>query len=127
MQGPSILIVEDDRIVAQDLRMRLTGLGYPEPGLAATGEAAIIHAKSKHLDLILMDIVFAKGHLDGVQTVEEIRAFAVLSVIYITASTDEATLERAIATRPSAIIRKPVETHELAQRIQAALSRKGRP
>ncbi len=66
MPSESILIVEDERIVARDLQAILQGLGYIVPALAATGADAIAKARALHLDLVLMDIRL-QGAMDGIE------------------------------------------------------------
>ncbi len=73
MTKAQILIVEDERIVADDLKMTLTNLGYDVIAIASTGERAIEIAGSRHPDLILMDILLA-GKIDGITTAEKIHA-----------------------------------------------------
>ena len=78
-----ILVVEDEGLVAQDLKCTLEDLGYVVPAIASTGEAAISKAAEANPDLILMDIVL-QGGMDGVTATEQISAAFDIPVVYFT-------------------------------------------
>ncbi|TGJ98420.1 response regulator [Leptospira langatensis] len=113
MKNTRILIVEDEGLVAQDLKQRLIRMGYPEPSIASTGEVAVKQAVSLQPDLILMDIILENGYLDGVDAARRIRKFLDVPIIYLTASSDAQTIQRAKLTEPNAYILKPFQTREL--------------
>ena len=115
-----ILIVEDETIVALDLKSSLTLLGYAVVGTASSGEEAIAKANETRPDLALMDIIL-KGEMDGVQAAEAIRADLDIPVIFLTACADESTLERAKVTEPFGYLLKPFEERELHGHIEVAL------
>ena len=115
-----ILIVEDQNIIAMDLKNRLTSLGYEIPATAARGDEAIRWADVARPDLVLMDIVL-KGEMDGVQAADQIRHRFDLPIIYLTAHSDDRTLERARLTEPYGYILKPFEDRELQLTIEIAL------
>ncbi len=116
-----ILIVEDEGLVAQDIRHRLIQMGYPSPEIASTGEDAVEIAARVYPDLILMDIILSKGYLDGVEAAEQIRKFLNVPIIYLTASSDAVTLSRAKSTEPNGYILKPFQTRELQIAIELTL------
>jgi CheY-like chemotaxis protein len=119
---PRVLIVEDEGIVALDLRQRLVRLGYDVPETAASGERAI-QAASRHLpDVVLMDI-HLQGRMDGIEAAQEIAEVLHLPVIYLTAYSEETTLARARATRPYGYLLKPFTERELHASIQVAIER----
>ncbi len=120
MNKASILIVEDEMIVAADLANKLRQLGYEVCGSTAHGEEAIDLARDRHPDLILMDIRLA-GAMDGVEAAEHIRRQCDLPVIYLTAHSDRATLQRAKLSEPFGYILKPFEKIELESHIEMAL------
>lgn len=124
MAGKRILIVEDEKITAMDIRQIVQELGYEPIGLVACGTDAIKHALALYPDLILMDILL-KGPMDGIQAAAAIRSQHPCPVIYLTAHADQATLDRAKVTEPSGWILKPVDEEELHAAIQRALSRQG--
>ena len=115
-----IFIVEDERIVADDVRMSLERLGYGVSGIAYSGEEAIRIAENDHPDLILMDIVL-EGEMDGIKATSIIRSRFNIPVVYLTAYADEKTLERAKITEPFGYILKPFEDNDLHTIIEIAL------
>lgn len=115
-----ILLVEDENIVAMDIKQRLEKMGYVISGLASSGEQAIQKAEKENPDLVLMDIKL-KGEIDGIQAAEIIRQRLHLPVIFLTAFADEATLERARITEAYGYILKPFEERELATTIGIAI------
>lgn len=120
MGNSRILIVEDQNIIAMDLKNRLTTMGYVVLATVADGEEAVAKAEEIRPDLVLMDIVL-KGSMDGVQAAEQIQARCNLPVIYLTAHSDEQTLQRATLTEPYGYILKPFEDRELHMAIEMAL------
>ncbi len=120
MSRPSILIVEDENIVALDITSRAESLGYMVAAVVRSGERAIEKVDEAHPDLVLMDIRL-QGALGGIQAAEHIRARYDLPVIYVTAYADEETLRRAKVTEPYGYILKPFEARELHSAIEMAL------
>ncbi len=119
---PEILLVEDEQIVALELRERLTRLGYQVTGLAASGEAALHSIEARRPDLVLMDIVLA-GKMTGTETATIVRRRFDIPVVYLTAYSDPATLEQVKDTEGQGYLTKPFQPHELHAVIQLALSR----
>ena len=119
---PSILIVEDERIVALDLQQTLGELGYDSCGIASSAAEAFQLCKQNHPTLALMDIRI-KGPQDGIQTATLLRQQHHISVIYLTAHADEAMIERAKHTQPLGFLVKPVKASELHTTIEIALHR----
>ena len=117
-----ILIVEDEIIVAQDIQKHLENLGFEVCGIASSGNQAIKKAKKTRPDLVLMDIVL-KGDIDGIEAAEQIRSEDDIPVIYLTAYSDERTLQRAITTFPYGYLLKPLQERELRITLDMALYR----
>ncbi len=117
-----ILIVEDERIVATDLKNRLTKLGYQITGLAADSEKALSLINREDPDIILMDIRI-QGSLDGIETAALLQRTHNIPVIYLTAYSEQQTLNRAIATKPYGYLLKPFSDRELHIAIQVSLER----
>ena len=115
-----ILVVEDETIVALDLKNSLKMLGYDVVGTACSGEEAIAKADQTRPDLVLMDIIL-KGKMDGVQAADSIRATLNIPVIFLTACADERTLQRAKVTEAFGYLLKPFEERELHGHIEIAL------
>jgi PAS domain S-box-containing protein len=120
MAGARILIVEDESIVAEDLRTLLSSLGYEVVGVTAYGEKAVTLADDLRPDLVLMDIKL-KGAMEGIEAAEAIRARNHLPVVFLTAYADDSTLARARVTEPSGYILKPFEERTLRTSIELAL------
>jgi len=120
MAIPSILIVEDEAIVATDLANRLRELGYDITGTTGRGEDAVTLARERQPGLVLMDIRLA-GEMDGIEAAERIQAEGGSPVIYLTAHSDRATLQRAKLTTPFGYILKPFDDRELHSHIEMAL------
>lgn len=118
----SILIVEDEVIVAIDLSQTLGNLGYDIMGILPSGEDALETLKKKRADLVLMDINL-KGKLDGIETAEEIVKNYKIPIIYLTTYTDHETIARAKLTGPYGYITKSFDYHDLHTTIEMALYR----
>jgi len=120
MAKTTVLIVEDEEIVAADLAGRLEQLGYEVVGTAAKGEEAVESACRLKPQVVLMDIRL-KGAMDGIEAAEAILRRHSAPVIYLTAHSDQATLERAKLSQPYGYIIKPFEERELSTTIEMAL------
>ncbi|MBN1979486.1 MAG: response regulator [Anaerolineae bacterium] len=117
-----VLIVEDDRVIAQDIQQTLARLGYAYPMVVSSGEEAIQRTADLKPDLVLMDIQL-KGSMDGIEAAQQIRACFDIPVVYLTAYADDLTLRRARITGPFGYILKPFEDRELHSVIEMALQR----
>ena len=118
-----ILIVEDERIVALHLQQQLVKLGYEVPAAAASGSEALRLIASVQPDVVLMDIRI-QGEMDGIETVARIPPEQRPAVIYLSAHSEDATLERAGATRAYGYLIKPFSERELHATIQTAVERR---
>jgi two-component system, response regulator PdtaR len=123
----TILIVEDELIVAESLSLDLQRKGYAIAGIVSTGAEAINLAFLTQPDVILMDIML-KGALDGIETSKVIQKQMSIPIIFITAFSDRATLERAKQTKePLHYLVKPIRLKDLTQRIETILESIGSP
>ncbi|MFZ2414789.1 MAG: response regulator [Minisyncoccia bacterium] len=120
MTVPRILIVEDERIVADDLKETLKSFGYNVVGSVVSGEDSITRARELKPDLIMMDISLA-GEMDGIEAAGEIRKIHDIPIIFLTAFADEKILARARITEPYGYILKPFNERELKTVIEIAL------
>tara|TARA_R110002051_G_scaffold91370_2_gene160692 strand:+ start:11259 stop:11993 length:735 start_codon:yes stop_codon:yes gene_type:complete len=111
-----ILIVEDDMIIAANLSIQLTSLGYEVTGIIPRGEEAILHVREQSPHILLMDINL-KGALNGIETVKVIQKEKDIPIIYLTANSDDATFEKAKETHPQAFITKPFNKVSLQRTI----------
>ncbi|MCD4703605.1 MAG: response regulator [Methanosarcinaceae archaeon] len=120
MKSTRILVVEDEAIVAMMIKKRLINMGYIVSGVASTGKDAIIKVEGTFPDLVLMDIML-KGDMDGIEAASEIRKRFSIPIVYLTAYSDEATLERAKLTEPYGYIMKPFTEHDLHTNVEIAV------
>ncbi|MBW2636350.1 MAG: response regulator, partial [Deltaproteobacteria bacterium] len=120
MANVKIMVVEDEGIIAKDIRNTLKRLGYTVPVVLSTGEDAIKKTAETHPDLVLMDIVL-EGDMDGVEAAEQIRNRFDIPVVYLTAYSDEKTLQRAKITEAYGYILKPFQERELHTTIEMAV------
>jgi diguanylate cyclase (GGDEF)-like protein/PAS domain S-box-containing protein len=123
MMASRILVVEDERIVALNLQQRLIKLGYEVPAIVASGEHALQKMQDLRPDLVLMDINI-EGPIDGIETAARIPNDLNIPVIYLTAYSEDATLERARGTKPYGYLVKPFSERALHATIQMVLERR---
>ena len=116
-----IMIVEDESIIALDIKRSLSRLGYAITGVAASGETALLKIKDHMPHLVLMDI-HLKGDMDGIQTSERIKSNFQLPIIYLTANADSSTFKSAQLTDPHAYLLKPFDERALGIAIEVALN-----
>jgi PAS domain S-box-containing protein len=120
MEKPSIFVVEDERIVAEDIGETLKKLGYMISGIAVSGETALEKIRETPPNLVLMDIHLA-GEMDGIEAAGQIHTLFDIPVIYLTAYADNELLERAKLTEPYGYILKPFNDREVHSVIELAL------
>ncbi|MBE2212512.1 MAG: response regulator [Opitutaceae bacterium] len=118
-----VLIVEDERLVAEDLRDTLTQQGYDVAGLVATGEKAIDKVAEVDPDVVLMDIHLA-GEMDGISAAREIRNRHGTPVVYLTAFSNDQTLTRARETDAFGFVVKPFQDRAVIAAIEMALGKR---
>ncbi|GAB1484076.1 hypothetical protein MASR2M78_28930 [Treponema sp.] len=118
----SILIVEDESIVAMDLRRRLELAGYEILGIALSAEAALESVAKRCPDLIMMDISLG-GALDGVNVAQLIKAEYDPAIIFLTAFSDQKTVERVKESHAAAYLLKPFQERELFITIDMVLAK----
>ncbi len=107
-----ILIVEDEFIVAADIRMTLQRLNYNVTSSIDNGADAIRITELEKPDLVLMDITL-KGNLDGIETAKIIMSRFKIPIIYLSALNDEETIYKALSTKPFGYLIKPFAPIEL--------------
>lgn len=115
-----ILVVEDEYIIAIDVKKILEKLGYEVTSFVGKGEEALKRAENEKPDLILMDIMLS-GRLDGIQTAELIKNKFEIPIVYLTALVDEETLQKAKITEPGGYLLKPFDEKGLHSAIELAL------
>lgn len=120
MGKASILIVEDESIVALNIAHILTSLGYRVLGPVGTGPKALALIEEDPPDIVLLDIKL-RGGMDGIEVAEQIRSRLRIPIIYVTTYADDETLSRAKRTEPYGYITKTFEDRELHSTIEMAL------
>ena len=118
----NVLVVEDEGIIAADIRDCLENLGYKVAAVASSGEIAVRLAMTTSPDIVLMDIRL-QGEMDGIQAAQQIWEQLHIPVIYASGYSDHSTMERAKATGPFGYVLKPIEERELYVAIETALQR----
>jgi signal transduction histidine kinase/CheY-like chemotaxis protein len=121
MIAARVLVVEDEHLVALDIKLHLERMGHTAV-VVYSGEDALDMIAQMHFDLVLMDIKL-KGSIDGVEAARTIRDAHDVPVIYLTAYADNHTIERARATEPYGYLLKPFQERELKAAIEMALKR----
>lgn len=120
MGQAKILVVEDEIIVARTIASQLEDVGYTVVGVASSGSVAINKAKLLQPDLVLMDVML-KGEMDGITAASQICSQRDIPVVFLTAYTDDNTLQRAKNTLPLGYIVKPFSPGELRVAVELAL------
>lgn len=120
MTKARILVVEDEYLTNTDIRNTLIMQGFEVPGVADSGADAITRAGELMPDLVLMDIIL-KGKMNGIEAAGEIHQRYGIPVVFLTAHSDDATVEKALATEPFGYLVKPLDERTLKSTIQMAL------
>ncbi len=122
LHGLRVLVVEDETLIAEEIRERLTRLGLFVVDIADNSDQAIRLAVRHQPDLVLMDIRL-KGSTDGIYAANEIRQKVQGPIVFLTAHSDETTLRRAKETGPFGYVLKPFQERDLVIAIEMALNR----
>ncbi|MBU4199573.1 MAG: PAS domain S-box protein [Verrucomicrobia bacterium] len=115
-----VFIVEDEQVVAMDIRNRLQAMGYQALGVAATAVEALALIDRLRPDLVLMDIVL-HGKPDGIALADQVLKRFAVPVVFLTAHADRATLDQAKRAEPFGYILKPFTDLKLQTTIETAL------
>ncbi len=121
MKKIKILIVEDEVLIAQCLKMDLELMGFDVCDSVASGEEAIIKAKENNPDVILMDINLA-GELDGIEAATEIVKYKNIPIMFCTGYGNKELVDRAQKIKPVAFLRKPIIITEVQTFINSIFS-----
>jgi signal transduction histidine kinase/AmiR/NasT family two-component response regulator len=119
---PAVMVVEDESVVAMDLSACLQKLGYPVAAVVGRGEEAVALADLHRPGLVMMDI-HLRSQMDGITAAERIYGDLHIPVVFLTAYSDDATLERARASQPFGYLIKPFQDREVEVAAQMALHR----
>lgn len=122
MNKVKILVIEDELIIAEDMRMMLESLGYEVVGTALDYAEAIECLDNSNADIVLTDIALG-GARDGVELARVIRNKYQLPFIFVTSHSDKSTLDRAKSVQPMGYLVKPFEAEDLYACIEVALAK----
>ena len=122
MANETILVVEDEVLVGEEIREELERFGYRVPDIIVKGEAVAEAVARYRPSLILMDIRIG-GEIDGIDAAARVKAMEDIPIIYLTAYSDQETLARAADTDPDAYLLKPFSERELMANVAMSLSR----
>jgi DNA-binding LytR/AlgR family response regulator len=121
MANIRILIVEDEFIIAEDLKLQLEKLGYSVTGIAKSYEKALSLISENEPDLLLVDIKL-KGDKDGIDLVTTVQEKHDFPFIFLTSHADKNTVERAKKVHPNGYLIKPFEREDLYTSIEIAFA-----
>ncbi len=119
MFKPKILIVEDEFLIAMDLKTKLIRAGYPVCGPVATGKDAIESTRKEAPGVVLMDIRLM-GEMDGIEAARQIGSFSSAIIIFTTGYQMVDLKARAMELKPAAYLNKPVLARDIDAVIQSA-------
>jgi DNA-binding response OmpR family regulator len=120
MGTASVLIVEDEVILAMEYEIIVKEMGYIVPRIAFSGYDAILLSGQYRPDIVLMDIKLA-GHLNGINAAREIQEQLNIPVVFITGNTDEDTRKRALDIQPAGYLTKPLNEDILQSTLENIL------
>ena len=120
MNPARVMIVEDDRVVARDIKTQVPRMGHSVIGMTGSGEEAVTLAATQQPDLVLMDIRL-EGEMDGIEAAQQIRSKDRIPVVFLTAYGNEEVMHRASLTEPFGYLLKPFEEPQMRTVIQLAL------
>ena len=120
LRGSRVLVAEDEILIAEELRERLIGMGMQVVATVATGEEAIARAEDGTLSLVVMDVRL-KGAIDGIDAAETISHRCNVPIVFVTAHSDDGTINRAKRVAPYGYILKPFHERELKVTVALAL------
>ena len=123
MNKAKILIVEDEAIVALEIKYRLTKLGYSVIGTASSGKRALELTEETKPDVVLMDIKL-KGSMNGLEVATQIRDRFNIPCIFLTAFSDDSTIKQMENVFNYERLQKPFEVIDLDNAIKITLEKK---
>lgn len=117
MEKASILIVENETIIALELKNNILELGYDVTDSVTNCKDALRSISENPPDLVFMDIDLGKNRKNGIETVKEIKKILDVPVVYITAFSDEDTIQKAAETLPVNYLLKPYRIEDIKSTI----------
>lgn len=115
-----ILLVEDEFIIADNMRRKLENIGYEVTEIASSGEDAIRLAQETKPDLVISDIIL-EGEMNGIESSLQIRKLLNIPIIYLTAYGSAEMIDKAKITEPYGYLIKPFNEREVYAAVELAL------
>jgi PAS domain S-box-containing protein len=122
MEKAKVMVVEDNRVVAEDIKNNLVEMGYTVNAIAASGRKALEAADRDSPDVAIMDIRLGSG-MTGIDTAARLREEYHIPIIFLTAHADKDTVSKAKVTEPYAYLVKPFDAEELQSAVEIAVYR----
>jgi len=120
MDKIDILIVEDEAIVALDIKRTIFKMGFSVTNMVTNYNDTLASIKKKKPDIVLLDI-HLKNSKDGIETANAIKEIADIPIVYLTAFSDDKTIERAVQTNPIGYLVKPFKREDLKSTLQLTI------
>jgi CheY-like chemotaxis protein len=120
--APKILIIESRMIIAADVSLQFSKLGYDVIGINTRSEDALNTIKNNHPDIIIMNIEM-QGKTDGLKTARHIFETYQIPVVFLSANTDKKVFKEVVDIQPYAFIAKPFDKEGLKRGIETTLKR----
>ena len=117
-----VLIIEDDLIIAENLKENLLELGYQVNGIASNATAAIAMYYQHRPDICITDIYLKGSAKNGIEIMQELNAAAEIPIIYLTSFSDHEYRDKAKSTNPAAYLMKPASKTQIDIAIDFALT-----
>lgn len=120
MSKKKALIVEDEVIIAEDIKQILLSLDYEVVGIATKYTTALDSLETNDMDVALVDIMLG-GSKNGIDLAHQIIERFKIPFIFLTSHADAATVKKAKETQPSAHLLKPFSKDDLFTTLEIAL------
>lgn len=124
-ESKSILIVEDEMVLAMSMQSVIENMGFRVSGIAISGEGAVKLAGEERPDLVLMDITL-DGTMDGIEAAGQIIEKFNIPILFVTGYSDDTTLNRLNSIDHFGVLQKPVDEYTLKQAIQNVMKKDSR-
>ena len=121
MKRSKVIIVEDESIIAFELKMKLQNNGYDVVTIVRTGKEVIDAVVLHEPDVILMEILL-QGDMDGIEAATRIQEKRNIPIIYVTTSTYLKSSKRLIASKPFGMLMKPIVDEKLFEMLEQAVA-----
>jgi two-component system, response regulator PdtaR len=122
VQKKTILVVEDEPIIAMELQESLESAGYNVPEIIRNADGVMQAVMKHNPDLLIMDI-YLKSFIDGIDTAQRVKMIKQVPLIFLTAYPNDAIKKKAMSINPDAYLLKPISNEELHQHVEKVLGK----